>query len=47
MSQLDVYNPLLMRGLKNKRVLITGGASGIGAATANRFPRRGLRSLCP
>jgi meso-butanediol dehydrogenase/(S,S)-butanediol dehydrogenase/diacetyl reductase len=26
-----------MRGLKHKRVLITGGASGIGAATANRF----------
>jgi NAD(P)-dependent dehydrogenase (short-subunit alcohol dehydrogenase family) len=26
-----------MRGLKNKRVLITGGASGIGAATAARF----------
>lgn len=26
-----------MRGLKNKRVLITGGASGIGAATAERF----------
>jgi NAD(P)-dependent dehydrogenase (short-subunit alcohol dehydrogenase family) len=26
-----------MRGLKSKRVLITGGASGIGAATAARF----------
>jgi NAD(P)-dependent dehydrogenase (short-subunit alcohol dehydrogenase family) len=26
-----------MRGLKDKRVLITGGASGIGAATATRF----------
>lgn len=26
-----------MRGLKNKNVLITGGASGIGAATAVRF----------
>jgi NAD(P)-dependent dehydrogenase (short-subunit alcohol dehydrogenase family) len=26
-----------MRGLKQKRVLITGGASGIGAATAARF----------
>ena len=26
-----------MRGLQNKRVLITGGASGIGAATAARF----------
>jgi meso-butanediol dehydrogenase/(S,S)-butanediol dehydrogenase/diacetyl reductase len=27
----------IMRGLKEKRVLITGGASGIGAATAARF----------
>jgi NAD(P)-dependent dehydrogenase (short-subunit alcohol dehydrogenase family) len=26
-----------MRGLKSKRILITGGASGIGAATAARF----------
>ncbi len=26
-----------MRGLKGKRVVITGGASGIGAATASRF----------
>ena len=26
-----------MRGLKGKRILITGGASGIGAATATRF----------
>ena len=26
-----------MRGLGGKRVLITGGASGIGAATAHRF----------
>jgi len=26
-----------MRGLKDKRILITGGASGIGAATAARF----------
>ena len=26
-----------MRGLENKRVLITGGASGIGAATVKRF----------
>ncbi len=32
-----------MRGLKDKRVLITGGASGIGAATAARFIEEGSR----
>jgi meso-butanediol dehydrogenase / (S,S)-butanediol dehydrogenase / diacetyl reductase len=32
-----------MRGLKDKRVLITGGASGIGAAAADRFLEEGSR----
>jgi NAD(P)-dependent dehydrogenase (short-subunit alcohol dehydrogenase family) len=32
-----------MRGLADKRVLITGGASGIGAATAARFVEEGSR----
>jgi len=32
-----------MRGLQDKRVLITGGASGIGAATAERFVSRDAR----
>jgi meso-butanediol dehydrogenase/(S,S)-butanediol dehydrogenase/diacetyl reductase len=32
-----------MNGLKNKRVLVTGGARGIGAATAARFLNEGAR----
>ncbi len=32
-----------MRGLRDKRVLLTGGASGIGAATAARFLEEGSR----
>jgi NAD(P)-dependent dehydrogenase (short-subunit alcohol dehydrogenase family) len=32
-----------MQGLQDKRVLITGGASGIGAATAARFLKEGSR----
>src|SRR5271157_5205687 len=32
-----------MRGLRDKRVIITGGASGIGAATAARFLEEGSR----
>ena len=32
-----------MQGLKNKRVLVTGGARGIGAATAARFLDEGAR----
>ena len=32
-----------MRGLEDKRVLVTGGAGGIGAATAVRFLEEGSR----
>lgn len=32
-----------MRGLKDKRILVTGGASGIGAATTARFLEEGAR----
>jgi NAD(P)-dependent dehydrogenase (short-subunit alcohol dehydrogenase family) len=32
-----------MKGLENKRVLITGGAGGIGSATAARFIKEGSR----
>ena len=34
-----------MRGLQGRRVLVTGGASGIGAATVERFLREGSRVL--
>ena len=34
-----------MRNLEEKRVLVTGGASGIGAATAGRFIEEGSRVL--
>ena len=32
-----------MRGLQDKRVLISGGSSGIGLATAQRFLEEGSR----
>ena len=36
-----------MRGLKDKTVLLTGGANGIGAAIARRLARGGLRGRHP
>jgi NAD(P)-dependent dehydrogenase (short-subunit alcohol dehydrogenase family) len=41
-SQIDPAE-IYMKGLKNKRVVITGGASGIGAATVERFLEEGAR----
>ena len=41
MSARREFLGVRVRGLKSRRVLITGGASGIGAATANRFIEEG------
>lgn len=34
-----------MRGLRDKRIVVAGGATGIGAATAERLAEEGARVL--